>query len=732
MIGYYVIMALAAIVVLIICLASDYNQKNIYITDIIMLSTITNLAYLALALSKTVEEAILANKIMYIGGCFFPLILFFSIISICNFSVPRIVKFLMAAYSFMVYAFVLSIGYSDFYYKDAWLEYQDGVAVLEKTYGPGHTFSTVLLYGYILLSILVIIYSLIKKKYVSYKTLFAVSGVLISAVLMFLASRAFHWTIEVMPITYVTTGMVMLFNQEKLNMCNVEKGIAMSSSYQQVYGYIVLDRHGNYMGSNRLAQGFIPELKQLRVERGLPKEIAFFACVNEWIRDENRERAQHEYHQDGMHYVCSVRRVYRRKRLNSFVIEMKDDSQRWEYIKLLEETTAKADAANQAKSTFLANMSHEIRTPINAVLGMNEMIIRESREPEIYDYAQEIKSAAKSLLGIINDILDIAKIEAGKLTIIPTEYSLSTLIRDIYNMLYFKAESKELKFVTDIDGSLPSALIGDEIRIKQILVNLLNNAVKYTQKGSVVFEIKSMGKGRIYFGVKDTGIGIRPEDIEKLYVPFERIEEKRNHRIEGTGLGMSITVRLLEMMGSELKVESIYGEGSQFSFVLEQEVVNETPIGDAVIAGKRKFPKEQYKVSYTAPDAEVLVVDDSHMNRKVFTSLLKGTKIRISQAANGQECLELAAKQTYHMIFVDHMMPDMDGMETFRRLREQRLCDNTPIIMLTANAMIGEKEKYISYGFRDFLSKPIVPEELEAMILRYLPKKLINGGNEEN
>ena len=392
----------------------------------------------------------------------------------------------------------------------------------------------------------------------------------------------------------------------------------------------------------------------------------------------------------------------------------------------LEKAKEDAENANQSKSQFLANMSHEIRTPINAVLGMNEMILRESREPQIYEYAKEIRNAAKSLLGLINDILDITKIEAGKLTIVPGEYRLSEMIKDINNMIGFKAEAKGLDFIVEIDSNLPSTLFGDEIRIKQILVNLLNNAVKYTHKGSITFEVKKMRNEIFYFAIKDTGIGIKQEDLERLYMPYERFEEARNHKIEGTGLGLTITRQLLDMMGSELGVKSIYGEGSVFSFVLEQEVIDATPIGNLEFDKTAEISPEKYRGTYIAPEAKVLVVDDNRINRQVLINLIKETQVQIDEAADGLECLDCVNYKQYDLIFLDHMMPGMDGVETLQEIQKQGLCGSTPIIMLTANAMVGEREKYIAMGFDDFLSKPILPEKLEQMMLQYLPKQKLH------
>lgn len=401
-------------------------------------------------------------------------------------------------------------------------------------------------------------------------------------------------------------------------------------------------------------------------------------------------------------------------------------------VELLEKETRRADVANQAKTDFLAKMSHEIRTPINAVLGMNEVILRESKEETIRGYAKDVEGAANSLLSIINDILDITKIEAGKVTIIPVEYDFSSIVHDVTNMISFKAKAKSLDFKVSIDEKIPNRLMGDDVRIRQILVNILNNAVKYTHEGGVMLDIRLMPceeteKVVLAFAVKDTGIGIKEEDIPKLYEPFERIEEKRNRGIEGTGLGMNITMQLLSLMDSSLKVESVYGEGSMFSFVLKQGVVDAAPIGNLETRIREQEKNYKYTETFTAPEASVLVVDDNATNLKVMENLLKPTKIMVDVTDGGYSCLEMVQKKHYDLIFLDHMMPDLDGIETLNRMRQltDSQCEGTPVIALTANAITGAKEMYLSKGFDAFLSKPIVPERLERLIMEMLPEKLV-------
>jgi signal transduction histidine kinase/DNA-binding NarL/FixJ family response regulator/HPt (histidine-containing phosphotransfer) domain-containing protein len=398
----------------------------------------------------------------------------------------------------------------------------------------------------------------------------------------------------------------------------------------------------------------------------------------------------------------------------------------------LRENLRVAEAANAAKSNFLSNVSHEIRTPINAVLGLDEMILRETEEEQIRGYAVDIKNSGKSLLGLVNDLLDFSKIEAGKMEIIPVEYELSSVINDLINMVATKVEEKGLELKVNIDPGIPHVLFGDEIRIKQCALNVLNNAVKYTQTGTVTLEMNSRSTGEDTVGllirVTDTGIGIKEEDLAKLYSPFERIEEKRNRTIEGTGLGMSIVKNLLDLMGTQLVVKSVYGEGSDFSFEVEQRVVSAEPIGDFNETYRKSVSRiEEYRVSFMAPEAKVLVVDDTAMNLTVAKGLLKPTKVQVTTCAGGPETLNLVRKEHFDLIFLDQRMPEMDGVETLHRMREMEdnLCADTPVICLTANAISGAREQFIQAGFDDYLSKPIDAGRLEQTTAKYLPKEMV-------
>ena len=401
--------------------------------------------------------------------------------------------------------------------------------------------------------------------------------------------------------------------------------------------------------------------------------------------------------------------------------------------KMAEDAKEAAIRANQSKSNFLARMSHEIRTPMNAILGLNEMIAKESTQKSIVEHANDARSASENLLNIINDILDFSKIESGKLELVETEYSFRDMINEEYTLFSFKAKERNLKLVFDIDQNIPKVMYGDDIRLKQVLTNLLSNAIKYTESGTVTLKVTLEGKGRssavIKYVVKDTGIGIKEEDIGKLYDAFERIEEKRNRNIEGTGLGINIVVQLLTLMGSKLMIDSVYGLGSQFSFSLRQTMVDSSPIGD--ISNETTNTKQIagiQKLIY-APEARVLIVDDNNMNLKVFAGLVKDTGIQVDTALSGADALEFTKKNKYHLIFMDHLMPGMDGIETRRAIIEQEdgLNRDTIQIVLTANAIKGAMEEYLSYGFADTVFKPVKQGELNTVLWKYLPAKLVEN-----
>ncbi|MCI8812078.1 MAG: DegV family EDD domain-containing protein [Oscillibacter sp.] len=392
---------------------------------------------------------------------------------------------------------------------------------------------------------------------------------------------------------------------------------------------------------------------------------------------------------------------------------------------------------NRAENHFFSSMSHEIRTPINTIIGLNEIILRQDIPEDVAENARNIQGASKLLLTLINDILDISKIKSGKMEIINVSYETGALFSEIVNMIWIKAREKGLEFRLHVDPSIPSMLCGDEVRIKQVLINLLNNAVKYTSEGSVTLSVRcerqAVNRVRVWYSVEDTGQGVRKENIPYIFNAFQRVDEERNRLIEGTGLGLSIVQQLVELMGGEISVNSVYTKGSKFVVTLDQDIVDEKELGTFTLSSRaRSRSGETYRQSFEAPDAHILVVDDNDMNLMVVSKLLAETKIQIDTVSSGAECLKLTQNHHYDCILMDHMMPEMDGIQCLHALRVQPggLCQNVPVVALTANAGSDNQLLYRKEGFSGYLAKPVSGVLLEAAVLSILPKELVRISEE--
>lgn len=406
---------------------------------------------------------------------------------------------------------------------------------------------------------------------------------------------------------------------------------------------------------------------------------------------------------------------------------------------LLSDALRESEAANKAKTSFLSNMSHEIRTPITTILGLNEIIHRETKDEEILSYSEKIRRAGTSLLGIISDILDFSKIESGKLELVNVKYTLWDMIADLYNNIQFRAEDKGLGINLEIDPRLPSKLIGDDLRLKQIITNLLTNSIKYTEKGYVTLRMELINANSksadIKISVSDTGIGIKKEAMDKLFGAFNRLDTRRTHTIEGTGLGLSISQQLARMMNSNIEVSSVYDKGSTFSFVIAQAIADPDPIGSFTLEGQKNATMSGTGgFHFRAPESRILLVDDTPMNLEVIEGLLKPTKMQIDTALSGAEAIKKISIYPYDLVFLDYRMPQMDGIETLSEIMKKlpEKYDSTPIVALTANAVTGERERMLDAGFTDYITKPINLPNMQDMLLKYLPdNKVVETTDEE-
>lgn len=388
---------------------------------------------------------------------------------------------------------------------------------------------------------------------------------------------------------------------------------------------------------------------------------------------------------------------------------------------------------SEAQNRFFSNMSHEIRTPINTIIGLNEMILREDVSEEVASDARSIQGASKMLLSLINDILDMSKMESGKMDIVETDYSMGNMLSDIVNMIWIRAKEKNLEFHVDVDETFPSRLRGDDVRIRQILINVLNNAVKYTKEGSVTLSLSCLRKkdnqAEITYSISDTGMGIRKEALPYLFSAFKRVDEEKNRYIEGTGLGLSIVKQLVDLMGGSIKVNSVYTKGSTFVITIPQEIVGNDELGEISLDAKHEFvDRERYRQSFEAPKAHILIVDDNQTNVMVEEKLLRATKVQIETAFSGKECLEKTVRNRYDLILMDHLMPEMDGVECFHAIREQSdgLNLRTPVVILTANAGSENQKIYRREGFDGYLLKPVRGADLENEVVKHLPAQLVS------
>ena len=412
-----------------------------------------------------------------------------------------------------------------------------------------------------------------------------------------------------------------------------------------------------------------------------------------------------------------------------YIIIVTDLSERIKNLQRLEEAKQEAEAANHAKTAFLANMSHEIRTPMNAILGFSELILKKDTSDTVREYASDIKTSCLNLLAVINDILDISKLDSGKAELSCSNYHTAELLQEVYHIIDIQARKKGLHFEMNADPRIPNELYGDKTRVRGILINLLNNAVKYTEKGSVIFNVRLVAIDKncasLEYAVTDTGIGIKEDALEHLFDSFARFDSQRNTNIEGTGLGLSIVNGYVNLMGGTIKVDSIYGRGTTFTVNLEQEIVDDSPLNltKTTAAGDSSLNAGEMKIKNT----RVLVTDDNQINLKVIKNTLEHYGLEVETAASGNEALQLSAKTLFDLVFMDQMMPGMDGIETMQRMRESSAHyakgGAGKIVVLTANAIMGVRDELLEKGFDEYLSKPVQFAELERVLRKYIAEE---------
>lgn len=714
--------SIGALLVEIVYIVKNWKSRiHGYLFFYCLATLVNNLGYLAVMLAKTRADALLALQISYFGRVWIPYSFLMFGLKLCEKKVSPRVLAALAFFHFATYIMVATAKHHKLYYKSIDFVYSGLHPHLVCTYGIWRNTFMALMMVYTVYFLIVLVRRLLaaRNPFTKKRLLFVLVAALVQ-VLFFvleLCRVADDYDLTMLGYTLAIFFMyIAMFRYDLLDFRELAKDFVVDHLSEAIVA-VNVDKKVSFF--NDRAGELFPRLREdpdLAVE-----DIRLAANGSETVRINDSI------------FSLEKNNLYRGKKLAGTAYVFKDETERLAYIKELEAQKQLADAANVAKSSFLARMSHEIRTPITAMLGFDELILRENSDRAILNYARAIQTAGNSLLEMINDILDFSKIEAGKVKIIPAAYDVSGLVSDLASMIMPRAETKRLALHVQVDANTPETLYGDEVRIKQCALNLLTNAVKYTLDGSVTLTVtfERIDVDNIYLIVivSDTGIGIKPDDLERLFSPFERIDEERNRGIEGTGLGLNIVHNLLAAMDTRLDVQSEYGKGSTFSFRVRQQIISQKKIGDYE-AVRQTTPKgiAQYKALFHAPDAKILIVDDTPVNLTVMRGLLKKTLVQIDTAADGVEGLEKTRAERYDIIFIDHMMPNMDGMEMLAALKNDGgKNDGTPCIALTANAVSGAREMYLAAGFDDYLAKPVTGASLEQMVRAYLPTEKLRG-----
>lgn len=712
------------------------NKRSSYYVVLFTLIAIVCLAYFAYSFATDSGMVLTANQFSYIDGTFVQMFFLFCVLDICGIQVKKSFGIPLVLGNIFFILVVFTTVKSGLLYKGYDIGYYNGSAHIEPELGPLHNAFLFWVIFNTLIPIGVIIYSIIRKKKISYLYTAALGILEIATVATYFIERAFNLGFDILPCSYVLMEYIILGIIQRIALYDGSQIVIYNSEDRREYGYIIFDTKKKYVGSSTVARYYFPELDNLKIDRHVNDSFIKKEFVDRLDEVASETDSSKVYSRAGREVVCTFKpyRHGNKNKIDGYIVEIRDDTEQQQLIKKLndvndelEEAVNYAVSANRAKSDFLANMSHEIRTPINAVLGMNEIALRECKDDSIVPYLNDIQSAGKTLLYIINDILDFSKIEAGKIDIIEADYELDALINDVKNLVEVKATEKSLELIFDVDQSLPSVLNGDENRIRQIIINILNNAVKYTSEGRVTFkitaEIFSDDKITLDITVSDTGMGIRKEDIPVLFDSFSRVDEKKNKGIEGTGLGLAITKRLVDMMNGSIDVESVYGEGTTFEVKIPQKIVNKVSIGSVNRQNSSIEVQKSASEHIDASNLDILVVDDTKLNLTVVKGLLKPTNAKVDMCTSGEKCLEMIVEKHYDIVLLDHMMPNMDGIETIHKAKElaDSKCKDTIFIALTANAISGVKEMYLKEGFDDYISKPIDSKHLEETIKKHCP-----------
>ena len=710
-------------VALILLLNGDGAREQKLLIFIMCGSLVQNVGYLLELTAPTVEAAVAAVTVENVGSAFVPLCYCWFIYTYCYAAPPKKLLRLLGLINFLILPTVFFNWNGVFYKEFEWLSTADGFRYVSISYGPLYM---VFMLTRIIIPYALCIFTLVKAirlrsdREVSrqYQTILVISTlpVIVLVAYVFKLANVFDLTPVTLAIA-MSMVVIVVWSRRNYDFRHLAAEKVLESLGD---GVIALDDHDRLVSYNRAAANIFASLPAHKLGENI-------RVVEDFREEMLNESVPWSFSINGQNYECHSKQIVDENgQKQGCVILVLDMTDIKAYINEIKRVRRQAEKANIAKSEFLANMSHEIRTPMNAIIGLNDIIMEECPDPQIYAHAKDVQSAAKNLLAIINDILDLSKVEAGKMELVYTDYQLKTVVGEVVGMMDMAASKRGLIMKYECDETLPCRYNGDEGRIKQILINILNNAIKFTKEGYVRAYVTgapgaSEDEELITFRVEDTGCGIRQEDLNKIFEDFRQVDSKRNRSVEGTGLGLAIVKHLVELMGGSISVDSVYGQGTTVTITIPQKIVDHRSIAQVPETAQAELEGGE---AFTAPGVKVLVVDDNVVNRKVARGFLKNYAFDLDDAESGPEAIELVRQNRYDIIFMDHMMPMMDGIEAAEIIR--RDCGENgaapAMIALTANAMEGMREKFLDCGFQDFIAKPLDRRELGRLLARWVPE----------
>lgn len=703
------------------------SKHQQYLLFLIFALCINFVGYLLELQSTFLREALTTVKFSYLGKSFLGITMFLFVMQICKVKIPIWVSRTLALVHIVIIFLVLNCEKHTLFYSSIEFVQEGDFPHLVLGHGVVYNLNCIILISYAAVMIGVCVHYYQRAHYVFEKKQFGnllfinIVALLGFAIYISGVTKGYDITLLAYLIDTILLS-VLIFRHRLFDTLTLAKDLAVDSLAE---GLVVVDNDEKIIYFNQKAE-------QIYEKISLGKAEPILEDMNDCILEKKNIIRDKQIYAVGSYMVEQESTYYGKMYVLTDVTDNYHYTKRMqEQAEIMKELKEQAEAANQAKSLFVSNMSHEIRTPMNAIVGLTEVLLRKDWPMEDKKYLLNIKSSGKALLDIINDLLDFSKIEAGKFVITRDTYDIAQMLRDIQVIGDTRIGDKDVKLVMDVDREIPRLLYGDSLRIRQVLINIMNNAIKFTDKGSVTVQVQAKqreGKRvQLDFSVKDTGQGIKKQDLEHLFNAFTQVDLKKNRGKEGTGLGLAISRQLVELMGGTLLVESEYGKGSEFYFTLWEGIESEENIGDfgevkeqAGDAGKDMF-------TFTLPEATILLVDDNEINREVAQALLEPFEMKIDVVSNGKEALDLVQQNHYDLVFMDHYMPVMDGVEATRRIRslEGDYYKNLPILALTADAVQGVKEEFLAAGMNDFVSKPIAMKDITSALTRWIPKNKI-------